>query len=318
MQPTTREIYQARLRLTGVVRRTPLERSAWLSRLTGCDVYLKLECWQRTHSFKMRGAYNGVASLEPNARARGLVAASAGNHGQALALAARLVGARAIIYVPDSAPEVKKEHIRAYGAELRPVEGIYDDAMRAARAFADESGARLVHPFADAEVVAGQGTVALEVLEELPDVREIVVPVGGGGLIAGIGVALRAALGDGVRILGVQTVETSSMYASFNAGHAVLVEPGETLADGLAGGVEEASYERVHQIIDHIDVVAEDTVADAIRMLYRHDGIVAEGAGAVPAAALLERKLELRGPAVLVVSGGNIDAGRLTRVLGVD
>lgn len=318
MRPTIREIYRARKRLIGVTRRTPLERSAWLSGLARCDVYLKLECWQRTHSFKMRGAYNAVASLDPEARAHGLVAASAGNHGQALALAARLVGARAIIYVPDSAPEVKQERIRAYGAELRPVEGIYDDAMRAARTFAAESGAHLVHPFADPDVVAGQGTVALEILQDLPDVREVVVPVGGGGLITGIAVALQAALGDDASVLGVQTVETSSMHASFNAGHAVLVEPGETLADGLAGGIEETSYQRVHEVVEHLELVDEDTVADAVRMLYRHDGIVAEGAAAVPAAALIERKLELRGPTVLVVSGGNIDAPRLARVLAAD
>src|SRR5688572_13477647 len=201
--PSLRDIYIARKRISTIARRTPLDRSLWLTELTGHDVYLKLECWQRTKSFKMRGAYNAIASLDQQARARGLVTASAGNHGQAVALAARELGAKAIIFVPATAPETKKARIRSFGAELRDEEPTYDHAQVAAQQFAQETGATFVHAFSDAAVVAGQGTVGIEIIEDLPHVRDVLVPVGGGGLIAGIGIALKSTSPE-LRVIGIQ------------------------------------------------------------------------------------------------------------------
>lgn len=316
MKPTIQDIYQARRRIAGHVYRTPLERSAWLSSLAGCDLHLKLECWQPTRSFKIRGAYNAISALSPAACARGLVAASAGNHGQGVALAARAFGASATIFVPASAPETKKAHIRALGAELREVEGIYDDAEAAARADAAERGATFVHPFSDPDVVAGQGTIGIELLEELPAIREVVVPVGGGGLIAGIGTVLKGVAGSAVRVLGVQSEATRAMHAAFQAGRPVDVEHPPTLADGLSGGVEQESYERARPVTDAMVLVSEREIAEAISELYRREGVVAEGAGAVGVAALMSGKLQLTGPAALIISGGNIDASRLASILG--
>lgn len=316
MKPDLDDIYLARRRIAGHAYRTPLARSDWLSALAGCDIYLKLECWQRTRSFKIRGAFNAVASLSAAERARGLVAASAGNHGQGVALAGRELGARATIFVPDSAPEMKKSRIKAFGAELKEVPGIYDDAEAAAHAYAAETGAYFVHAFVDPMVIAGQGTIGIEIAEDLPEVREVAIPVGGGGLIAGVGTVLRALGGGSIRVVGVQSAQTHAMHAAFEAGGPVEVEQGPTLADGLAGGaVPLESYERARAVTDEMLLVEESAIAAAIRELFRHDGVVAEGAGAVAVAALASGRLRVRGPAVLVVSGGNIDGARLAGIL---
>jgi threonine dehydratase len=314
--PLLREIHAARARISPWVRRTPLERSAWLSARAGCAVYLKLECWQATRSFKVRGAHNAVLTLDEAARAAGLVTASAGNHGQALALAAAAVGARATIFVPAGAPTTKQARIRQLGAELRPVAGIYDDAYAAAQAFAAETGATFVHAFTDPAVVAGQGTVGLEILEDLPDVAEVVVPVGGGGLIAGVGTVLRAGGRSSVRVLGVQSDRTPAMYDAFRAGAPIDSHFGDTLADGMLGMVEEVSYRRAREVTDDLKLVDETLLAPAIRSLYEREGVVAEGSGAVPIAALEAGLFTLRGPVVLIVSGGNIDGARLASILG--
>lgn len=313
--PTLKEIYLARSRIAGVARRTPLDRSQWLSELAGCDVYLKLECWQPTRSFKIRGAYNAVAALGEEARSRGVVAASAGNHGQGVALAARRLGVPAVIFVPRTAPETKQARIRSLGAELRVEGSIYDEAEAAAREYAAATGAFFVHAFSNPDVVAGQGTIGIEIVEDLPEVREVIVPVGGGGLIVGVGTAVKALAGPEVRVVGVQSEQTSSMYAAFVAGHVVEVSIGRTLADGLAGGVDEVSYRRARAVTDELVLVREESIARAIRALYHDDGVLAEGAGAVGVAALLERRIELSGPAVVVITGGNIDPGALASVL---
>ncbi|HUE77073.1 MAG TPA: threonine/serine dehydratase [Longimicrobiales bacterium] len=314
LRPNVRELYEARERVRRVARHTPLQHSQWLSDHVGGEVWLKLECWQRTNSFKVRGAYNAIASLDEATRDKGLVTASAGNHGQAVALAARLFEARATIYVPTNAPETKKARIRGFGAELREIDGIYDDAAAAARQHVDDTGAYYVHPFSDPAVVAGQGTVGLEIIEDLPSVKTVVVPVGGGGLVAGIGIALKSITGDSTRILGVQSTMTSSMFRAFEAGHVVETEIGKTLCDGLAGEVEEASFERARPVVDHMALVDEDDVAPAIRALYHRDGVVAEGAGAVGVAALLSGAIEPDGPTAVVISGGNIDVENLARI----
>lgn len=315
MQITLIDIYRARRRIGAGAYHTPLERSEWLSGVAGCDVYLKLECWQRTRSFKIRGALSAIRLLTPEEAARGLAAASAGNHGQGVALAAREAGVEATIFVPASAPETKKAHIRAFGATLREVEGTYDDAEAAAKAWSQETGSVFVHPYADPRVAAGQGTIGLEILEDLPDVRDVVVPVGGGGLIAGIGAALHAASGTGVRVAGVQSEATRAMYDAFAAGGPVEVEVRDTLADGLAGAVEAESYAWARAVTDRIHLVSEDAIAESIRELYRRDGIVAEGSAATAAALLLERSWRPAGPVVLVITGGNIDGDKLAEVL---
>jgi threonine dehydratase len=291
--------------------------SGWLSAHVGVPLYLKLECWQATNSFKLRGAYSAVAALDDGARGRGLVTASAGNHGQALALAARLHGARATVFVPEDAPSAKQARIRRLGAELRPVRGSYDDAAAAARRYAAETGACFVHPFNDPEVVAGQATVGLEIVEELPEVAGVVVPVGGGGLVAGVGEVLKTLIGPAARVLGVQSSATRAMHAAFVAGTVVPTPVVRTLCDGLAGETEVGSFERAWRVVDALHLVEESDVAEAIRTLYREEGVVAEGSGAVGVAAALAG-LPLEGTTAIVVSGGNIDRKDLSRILAED
>jgi threonine dehydratase len=311
------DVDAAHARILGVARQTPLERSDWLSALAGCDVWLKLECWQPTRSFKVRGALNAVASLDGAARARGLVTASAGNHGQALALAARAAGARATIFVPADAPATKKARIRALGASLDESAASYDDAEAAALRHAEAHGATFVHAFSDPAVVAGQATVALEVLAALPELAEVVVPVGGGGLIGGVGSVL-AARAPACTVLGVQSTETPAMHAAFEAGGVVDVPVLPTVADGLAGCTDVASYERVRAVAESITLVSEYDILTAMRDLYRHEGVVAEGSGAVGVAAITSGALRLHGPAVVVITGGNIDAHRLAAILSME
>ncbi len=314
-RPTLHDVLDARRRIEGRARSTPLHHSIWLSEHAGVPVYLKLECWQRTGSFKMRGAANAVASLDPESRARGLVTASAGNHGQAVALAAREDGIRADIFVPENAPAQKKLRIREYGATLHTVEGIYDQAAAAARAYAEEHGAYYLHAFVDPRVVAGQGTVGLEIGDALPDVRTVLVPVGGGGLIAGTGLALRETLDPPPRIVGVQSDATPAMHDAFAAGVVVESAMPPTIADGLAGQVEPASYERARAVAEDILLVPEERLAEGIRRLFLHDGVTAEGSGIVGVIAVLDGLVELDGPTVVVVSGGNIDPATLAGIL---
>ena len=312
--PGPGDILAAHARIAGVVRRTPLERSGWLSAEAGCDVLLKLECWQPTRSFKVRGAANALTLRAEAARACGVVTASAGNHGQAVARAAAAVGAAATVFVPADAPAAKKARIRALGAVLDERERTYDDAEVAAAAFAARTGALLVHAFSDADVVAGQGTVGVEIAEDLPDVRSVVVPVGGGGLFAGVAIALRAAA-PAARVVGVQSVETRAMFDAFAAGGVVASPITPTLADGLAGCTDAASYQRVRALTDTIHLVDEVAIADAMRKLFVHDGVVAEGAGAAGAAAVAAGIVAVDGPAVVIVTGGNVDAERYARIL---
>lgn len=313
-RPDAGDVRDAAVRLSRVVRRTPLERSDALSEAAGADVFLKLEGMQRTGSFKLRGAYNYVATLPPEARARGFVTASAGNHGQGVALAARLLGAHAVVFVPAGAPETKRRRIARHGAELRLVDGGYDHAHQLAEAFAAETGRAYVPAFGHPTVVAGQGTVALEIFDELPGVRTIVAPVGGGGLIGGIGVVARS-LGTAVRVLGAQTDQTSAMHASLAAGRLVSPPYGPTLCEGLSGDIDAPSLELAREVVDEVAVVSEDAVRRAIRFLFVEEGVVAEGSAAVAAAAILEGALRVDGPAAVVLTGSNIDAARLAPIL---
>jgi threonine dehydratase len=312
---SVQDILEARERIRAAVRNTPLQHSPWLSEQAGCPVYLKLECWQRTGSFKLRGVTTALTLLDTDSRARGLVTASAGNHGQALALAASELGVPVDIFVPEGTPETKKARIRRYGGQLHTVPGIYDDAAEAARTHAATRGGYLLHPFADPAVVAGQGTVGVEIAEALPRVRSVLVPVGGGGLIAGAGLALKTLTGGAARIIGVQSDATPAMHAAFEAGRVVPTPMGDTLAEGLSGETETASFEWARLVTDQMMLVEERSIAPAIRDLYRHDSVVAEGSGAVGVAAIRDGVVPLEGPAVVIITGGNIDAATLARIL---
>ncbi|HEX2204444.1 MAG TPA: pyridoxal-phosphate dependent enzyme [Longimicrobium sp.] len=312
--PTPADVLAAARRLEGVARRTPLERSAALSEIAGTDVFLKLEGMQRTGSFKLRGAYNRIATLPEAVRARGVVTASAGNHGLGVALASRLHGTRAVVYVPEDAPETKRRRIAREGAELRLVPGGYDDAHHAAEAEAARTGAFFVHAYSDPQTVAGQGTVGLELFEELPDVRTVLCPVGGGGLVNGIGLLARA-LGGGARMVGAQSTETAAMHASLAAGRLVCPPQGPTLCEGLSGETDAPSLALARRTVDEIVLVDEGAVRRAIRWLYVEEGIVAEGSAAVAVAALLEGAARVEGPAAVVLTGSNLDAARLAAIL---
>ena len=313
--PTLADVRRAARLIAQGVRRTPLEPSEALRERSGTPVYLKLESLQRTGSFKLRGALNGVGSLPDSDRRRGVATASAGNHGLGVALAARLHGMMATVFVPAGAPEGKRSRIARLGASLRLVEGDYDAAHAEAVAWAANSRIPYIHAFSDPAVVAGQGTVGLEILEELPEVRTLVVPVGGGGLIGGVGIVARA-LHPRVRVVGVQSRETSAMSASLSAGEPICPPSGATLCDGLAGEVDDRSLRLARDVVDEMVLVDEPAVRRAIHRLYVDEGVVAEGSGAVGPAALYEGLIEgLEGPVVVIVSGANIDAPLLGRIL---
>lgn len=318
MLPTPAEILAAAHRLRGVIERTPLVRSGALSAIAGADVYLKCENLQRTGSFKLRGAYNVLATLPAESRARGIVASSAGNHGLGVAHSARLLGMRARIFVPASAPAVKRDGILALGAEVDQTQPHYDEAHDAAVAYADANGMTFVNPCAGEPLLAGQGTVGLEILEELPDVRTIVVPVGGGGLVGGIGALIRA-IAPGVRIVGAQSDLTNAMAASLDAGYRVEIDVPPTLADGLAGQIDDEGLAIGKFAIDEMRVVSEAQIAEAIAWLARAHDLRVEGSGAVAVASLLSARAGgLAGPIAVVISGGNIDEERWGSIVSAD
>lgn len=304
------QVHAACERLRGVARRTPLRHSAALSRATSVECWLKLECEQDTGSFKLRGAYNALAQIPPRLRSRGVVASSAGNHGLGIARAARELGIDATIFVPSSAPAVKREGIASFGATIDSSYPDYDAAMGAALEHSARTGALFVNPCAGDDVLAGQGTVALEIHHELPSVRAVVLPVGGGGLLGGMASYLRRAA-PGVRILGAQSERTDAMARSLAAGQIVDIGHDPTLAEGLAGAIDDEGLAIGRVALDGIAVVREDAIAAAIAWLAAEEGLTVEGSGAVGVAALLARALgDVPGPAAIVVSGGNIDAAR--------
>jgi threonine dehydratase len=312
MLPSPADIRAAALRLRGIIAPTPLTHSPALSERAGggSDVYLKCEQLQRTGSFKLRGAYNALATLSPEARARGVVASSAGNHGLGVAYAARALGIRARLFVPATAPAVKREGIAALGAEVDASYADYDAAHHAAEQFAREQGITFVNPCAGEPLLAGQGTVGLEILEALPGVRAVVVPVGGGGLVGGIAALFRE-VAPTIRIIGAQSENTDAMAASLAAGHRVDVAVPPTLAEGLAGQIDEEGYAIGRIALDEIVTVSERAIADAIGWLAREHAMRVEGSGAVGVAALLGGAVRApSGPLAVVLTGGNIDDAR--------
>ena len=314
MLPTPGDVLAAAHRLRPVVHRTPLVPSAALSAAAGVAVHLKCENLQRTGSFKVRGAYNALALLPDEVRARGIVASSAGNHGLGVAYAAGLLGVRARIFVPTNAPAVKRDGIIALGAEVDATQPHYDAAHEAAVAYGEAHGMTFVNPCAGAPLLAGQGTVALEILEELPGVRTLVVCVGGGGLVGGIAALVRAVAPD-VRIVGAQSDQTNAMAASLAAGRRVEVEVPPTLADGLAGQIDDEGFAIGQFALDEMVTVSEEEIASAIAFLAREHELRVEGSGAVGVAALRASRISaLDGPVAVIVSGGNIDEARWARI----
>lgn len=312
---TLGDVRRARETLSGVARVTALESSRHLSGLVGAPVRLKCENLQRTGSFKIRGAYVRIAALTPPERAAGVVAASAGNHAQGVALAASLLGVRSTVFMPEGAQLPKVAATREYGAEVRACGRGLDEALDAARAWAERTGAVLVHPYDHPDIVAGQGTVGLEILEQCPEVRTVVVAVGGGGLIAGIAVAVKALRPD-VRIVGVQAAGAAAYPPSLAAGHPVAVAHPATMADGInVGRPGEVPFRIVARLVDEVRTVSEDGIAAALLLCLERAKLVVEPAGASPVAALLADPGSFRGPVVAVLSGGNVDPLLLQRVL---
>ncbi len=315
--PSLRAIYRARREVAAVVRRTPLVRSDALSAAAGGDVFLKLENLQLTGAFKARGAANALARLPAEARARGVVAVSTGNHGRAVATAAGRLGVRAVVCVSRRVPRDKLDALRATGCEVVVIGESQDEAEVRARDLVRERGLTLIHPFDDADVIAGQGTIALEILEDLPDVRLAVVPLSGGGLMAGVALALKSA-DPSVRVVGVSMERGAAMALSLKAGRPVDTVEEPTLADSLQGGIgrhNRLTLRWIGELADDVVLVSEDAIARAMRFAFEHDRQVLEGAGAVAVAALLEGTVRPEGgPAVAVCSGGNI---AMERFLGV-
>ncbi|HEU4721401.1 MAG TPA: pyridoxal-phosphate dependent enzyme [Gemmatimonadaceae bacterium] len=288
-----------------MIQRTPCSYSAPLSARAGAESYLKWESQQSTGSFKLRGAFNALLTMPVEERRRGVVAASAGNHGLGVAYAARTLGMRARVYVPATAPLVKREGIAAMGAEVDASQPDYDSAHEAALAAAHRDGMTFVSPCTGRPLLAGQGTVGLEILEDLPGVRTLVVPVGGGGLAGGIAVLVRA-VAPHVRIVGAQSELTNAMAAALSTGRRTMIPVVPTLADGLAGQVDDEGVLIGRFALDEIVVVAEGEIAAAMLWLSRMHGARVEGSGAVGVAAMLTRG-GWDGPVAAIVSGSNID-----------
>ena len=313
--PTPREIRAASGHIAAAIVRTPFYRSETLSAFLGGDAWLKVESEQNTGSFKIRGAANALATLSDEQRARGVVSASAGNHGLGIAAAAKALGVRLTVFVPRTAPSVKKDRIAAFGATVDATAAKYDDAEILARAFAARTGSTYVSPCTGRELLAGQGTVALEILEALPSLRTIVVPVGGAGLVGGIAGLLRVEA-PGVRIVGAQSERTNAMTLAMASGVPTDIPDRPTLADGLSGQADAEMLAQGKAALDDIVAASEEDVASAIAYLFIEEGFTVEGAGAVAVAALIASRVErLEFPVAAVVSGGNIDGARHRAVL---
>ena len=312
--PTAPDVLAAARRLRGVIQRTPCSHSAPLSARAGTESYVKWESQQSTGSFKLRGAFNALLTMPAEERRRGVVAASAGNHGLGIAYAARTLGIRARVYVPTAAPHVKRDGILALGAEVDASQPDYDAAHEAALSCADRDGMTFVSPCTGQPLLAGQGTVGLEILEDLPGVRTLVVPVGGGGLAGGIAVLVRA-VAPHVRIVGAQSELTNAMSASLRNGRRTTIPVVPTLADGLAGQVDDEGVLIGRFALDEIVIVTERELADSMIWLSRMHGTRVEGSGAVGIAAMLTRG-GWDGPVAAIVSGSNVDQRVWNEVTG--
>jgi threonine dehydratase len=316
---TLADIERARERIADHLRVTPLIESRWLSDVASGDVRLKLESTQVSSSFKVRGALNAVARLREDGQdVSRIVTASAGNHGRAIAWAASLASLPATIFTPSAAPASKLDAIRASGADLRAECDDYEDAERRARGFAHDYGGVFISPYNHEDVIAGAGTVGVEIVEAWPDVTTVIVPIGGGGLISGIAIALKA-MRPSVTVIGVEAEASQAFTAARKAGHIVSIEVKPTIADGLGGNVETdtLTWPYIRDLVDRVVTVSEDDLHSAIRGLLAHDHLVAEGAGAAGVAGVAGRHAEIEGQrAAVVLSGANIDLEKLVGVIG--
>lgn len=311
---TIDKVFHASVVLKNIIRPTLLTRADGIA--PGMDLYLKPENLQNTGSFKLRGSGYKISMLSPEEKARGVIACSAGNHAQGVALAASKCGISSLICLPDSAPISKIEATKAFGAQICLVEGCYDDAYRRALELKDELGLTFVHPFDDEDVIAGQGTIGLEIVNDLDDLDAVIVPVGGGGLISGVAYAIKA-IRPSIKVYGVQAAGAPSMYRSLRAGAIQTLDSVSTIADGIAvKRPGDLTFDLVQKYVDDVAVVTEDEISSAILALIEKQKMIAEGAGAVSVAAAMFDKFDLKGKKVVsLVSGGNIDVTILSRVI---
>ena len=313
--PTLHDIEVAREVLRGVSITTPMEGARWLSELAGGPVRMKAENLQRTGSFKIRGAYLRMSRLAPEEKARGVVAASAGNHAQGVALAAQMLGIKATVFMPEGAAIPKENATRGYGADVTTHGVSIDEALVAAKAFAEETGAVLIHPFDHVDIVTGQGTCGLEIVEQCPELKTLLVPCGGGGFLAGVATAVKALRPD-TRVVGVQAAGAAAYVESLAAGEPVPLKSMATIADGIAVGCPGAvPFAAVQQHVDDFVTVGEDSLSRALLMLLERAKLVVEPAGAAAVAAMLDDPHAFETPAVVVLSGGNADPLLLMRVI---
>jgi threonine dehydratase len=312
---TLDDVRAAREVLQGVARYTPLEESSLLAAKVGGPTFLKCENLQRAGSFKARGAYVRIARLSPEERANGVVAASAGNHAQGVALAAGLLDAQAVVFMPRGAPLPKIAATRAYGAQIELVGDTVDDALTEATAYAEKTGAVLIHPFDHPDIIAGQGTVALEILEQCPEVKTILVSLGGGGLIAGIAAAAKE-LNPEIRIVGVQAEGAAAFPPSLRTGHPVPLTTMTTIADGIAVGCPGVhTFAHIQRYVDEVVTVTEEDISRALLFCLEREKLLVEPAGAAAVGALVTDPTRFATPLVAVLSGGNVDPLLLVRII---
>jgi threonine dehydratase len=314
-RPTLQDIEEAREALRGVSVLTPMEESRWLSAVVGGPVLIKAENLQRTGSFKIRGAYLRMSRLSAQEKANGVVAASAGNHAQGVALAAQMLGIKATVFMPGGASIPKEKATRGYGAEVVLGGASIDEALVAAREFSADTGAVLIHPFDHVDIVTGQGTCGLEILEQCPDVRTVIAPCGGGGFLAGVATAVKAARPE-ARVVGVQAEGAAAYPPSLEQGRPVALTSMATMADGIAVGCPgEVPFRAIQDNVDSMLTVSEESLSRALLMLVERAKLVVEPAGAAGVAAVLDRPHDVETPAVVVLSGGNIDPLLLMSVI---
>ncbi|HCM50687.1 MAG TPA: threonine ammonia-lyase [Microbacterium sp.] len=317
--PTLADIEDAAATLSGVIRRTPMDESLHLTDLLGVPVALKLENLQRTGSFKIRGAANRLSRLTESERARGVVAASAGNHAQGVALAAHELGISATIFMPLGVPVPKLLATRGYGADVVLEGATVETPLRLAAEFAERTGAVLIHPFDHPDIITGQGTLGLELMDDMPDLDTVIIGIGGGGLMSGVAAAVKAraaAVGRTVRVIGVQAENSAAYPVSLAAGRPMEVATRATIADGIAvARPGDLPFEIISQLVDEVVTVSEDDIARALLVLLERAKQVVEPAGAVGVAAILAGKVAAHGPTACVLSGGNIDPLLLQRVV---
>ncbi len=311
---TLDNVYRASYALKGVIRKTDVIRAPKLN--SEADIYLKTENLQITGSFKIRGSYYKMTTLTNEEKAKGVIACSAGNHAQGVALAAQKNGIKAVICLPDGAPISKIEATKSYGAEVCLVEGVYDDAYNKALQLRDECGYSFIHPFNDPDVIAGQGTIALELMEQIADMDAVIVPIGGGGLISGVAFTIKM-LNPQIKVYGVQSSGAPSMQKSINDGEIITLPSVSTIADGIAVKKPgDLTYELCKTYVDEIVTVTDDEISAAILALMEQQKLVTEGAGATAVAAAMFNKVDVKGKKVVcLLSGGNIDVTILSRVI---